>query len=230
MHKILFLFSLALAASAGLEWKTTDLQFSPNPMDKSVRGSFVFRNTGDAPIAITRVRSSCHCTVATPDRERYAPGESGVIEVDFEHVKRPGSQSKRIYVFTDDAAAPMTALKVSVDMPKLVEISPGYVSWRQGEAPSTKTIAFTVLAKSAIGLSEVRVEEPGFRCELRTLEAGRAYAIDVTPKDTSEIRKVTLRLVTDHQVDGRPFTYSAHAGVLPARVASLNPTTTKTRR
>ena len=221
MFKILLFLSLALSAYAGLEWKTTDLSFSPTPMDKSVRGSFAFRNTGDAPVTITRVRSSCQCTVAKPDQQHYAPGESGLIEVEFEHVKRSGTQSKRVYVFTDSARTPMTVLKVSVDMPKLVDISPAYVSWRKGDPISTKVIEFAVLTKEAISLADVQVEAPGFHYQMRTIKAGRKYVIDVTPIDTEETRKVAFTLVTNHQADGRPFTYKAHAGVLPARVASL---------
>jgi hypothetical protein len=215
----LIFMCVALGASAGLEWKTTDLAFSPTPMDKLVRGSFVFHNTGDAPVTITQVRSSCHCTVATPDRERYAPGERGVIDVEFEHVKRPGEQSKRIYVFTDDAPAPMTVLTVRVAMPKLLEISPGYVSWRKGEAATKKTIRFQVLAEQMIALKEVRASSDVFEWKLETIRVGREYAIHVTPRATKTLTKTTFTLVTDHSIDGRPFTYTAHGGVLPARVA-----------
>ena len=219
LTRLIFL-CVALGANAGLQWETTDLAFSPTPMDKSVRGNFVFQNTGDVPITIIQVRSSCHCTVATPDRERYAPGESGVIDVVFEHVKRPGEQRKRVYVFTDDATSPMSVLQVRVDMPKLVEISPGYLSWRRGEPISSKSIHFSVCAESPIALREPKADSEDFSWKLETIKPGREYAIHVTPKATDALCKTTFTLVTDHEIDGRPFTYTAHAGVLPARVAS----------
>jgi hypothetical protein len=219
--RLLFL-CVTLGASAGLEWETTDLAFTPTPMDKSVRGSFVFRNMGDSPVAITRVRSSCRCTVATADREQYSPGESGVIDVVFEHVKRPGEQSKQVYVFTDDSTAPMTVLKMRVAMPKLVEVAPGYVSWRKGEPATPKEIRFSVLVDHAISLREVQGDSTFFDWQLVALEKGREYAVRVTPKTTTERGKTSFTLVTDHTVDGRPFTYTAHAGVLPARVAQAD--------
>ncbi len=44
---------------------------------------FEFSNTGDAPLIITNVQSSCGCTVPSKPTEPIAPGKTGKIEVKY---------------------------------------------------------------------------------------------------------------------------------------------------
>ncbi|NNT73013.1 DUF1573 domain-containing protein [Flavobacterium sp. IMCC34852] len=44
---------------------------------------FEFTNTGDAPLIITNVQSSCGCTVPSKPTEPIAPGKTGKIEVKY---------------------------------------------------------------------------------------------------------------------------------------------------
>jgi hypothetical protein len=44
---------------------------------------FEFTNTGDAPLIITNVQSSCGCTVPSKPTEPIAPGMTGKIEVKY---------------------------------------------------------------------------------------------------------------------------------------------------
>ena len=50
--------------------------------DSGIR-EFVFTNTGDAPLIITNVQSTCGCTVPTKPKEPIAPGKAGKIEVKY---------------------------------------------------------------------------------------------------------------------------------------------------
>lgn len=40
-----------------------------------------FRNTGDVPLVVTEVRTSCSCTTIKYDRKPVMPGESGVLNI-----------------------------------------------------------------------------------------------------------------------------------------------------
>ncbi len=44
---------------------------------------FEFTNTGDEPLIITNVQSSCGCTVPSKPTEPIAPGKTGKIEVKY---------------------------------------------------------------------------------------------------------------------------------------------------
>lgn len=44
---------------------------------------FEFKNTGDAPLIIKEVKSTCGCTVPSWPKDPIAPGKSGKIEVKY---------------------------------------------------------------------------------------------------------------------------------------------------
>jgi hypothetical protein len=50
--------------------------------DNGVR-SFEFTNTGDAPLIITNVLSTCGCTVPTKPTEPIMPGKAGKIDIKY---------------------------------------------------------------------------------------------------------------------------------------------------
>lgn len=58
--------------------------------------SFVFKNTGDKPLIITNVQSTCGCTIPTKPTEPIAPGKTGKIDVKYN--MNPGPIRKTITV------------------------------------------------------------------------------------------------------------------------------------
>lgn len=63
--------------------------------DNGVR-SFEFTNTGDAPLIITNVLSTCGCTVPTKPNEPIMPGKTGKIGIKYNMT--PGPIRKTITV------------------------------------------------------------------------------------------------------------------------------------
>jgi hypothetical protein len=63
--------------------------------DNGVR-VFEFTNTGDAPLIIINVQSTCGCTVPSKPTEPIAPGKTGKIEVKYN--MNPGPIRKTITV------------------------------------------------------------------------------------------------------------------------------------
>lgn len=82
---------------------------------------FKFTNTGDAPLVITDVKSSCGCTVPKKPDGPVAPGASSSIEVRYD-TNRVGPIRKTITV-TSNASEPMVALKIKGE----VKDNPGSV-------------------------------------------------------------------------------------------------------
>lgn len=58
--------------------------------------TFEFKNTGDAPLIITNVQSTCGCTVPTKPTEPILPGKTGKIDVKYN--MNPGPIRKTITV------------------------------------------------------------------------------------------------------------------------------------
>lgn len=63
--------------------------------DSGVR-TFEFKNTGDKPLIITNVQSTCGCTVPSKPTEPIMPGKSGKIDVKYN--MNPGPIRKTITV------------------------------------------------------------------------------------------------------------------------------------
>lgn len=71
---------------------------------------FHFTNTGDAPLIITDVKSSCGCTIPKKPNGPIAPGESSTIEVKYD-TNRVGPIRKTITVMSN-ASDSMVSLKI----------------------------------------------------------------------------------------------------------------------
>lgn len=63
---------------------------------------FVFTNTGDSPIIIQDIRTSCGCTTPTYTKQPVLPGKTGTIKVAYSTLGRVGSFNKKITVFTNE--------------------------------------------------------------------------------------------------------------------------------
>lgn len=74
---------------------TIDYGTTTKKKDNGVR-SFEFTNTGDAPLIITNVLSTCGCTVPTKPNAPIMPGKTGKIEVKYSMI--PGPIRKTITV------------------------------------------------------------------------------------------------------------------------------------
>jgi hypothetical protein len=54
-----------------------------NKHDDDGLRSFIFTNTGDAPLVISNVQSTCGCTIPTKPTEPIQPGKTGKIDVKY---------------------------------------------------------------------------------------------------------------------------------------------------
>jgi len=105
MKRILFLAVLLVNAvgfaqtGAKIEFKDKDNTIdygTVNKVDDSGIRSFEFTNTGDAPLIITNVQSTCGCTVPSKPTEPILPGKTGKIDVKYN--MNPGIIRKTITV------------------------------------------------------------------------------------------------------------------------------------
>lgn len=93
-----------------IEFETTVIDYGT--IEKGADGVrvFKFKNTGNAPLVVTSVKSSCGCTVPKKPEAPVLPGETGEIEVKYD-TKRVNPIRKTITV-TSNAETPTVALKI----------------------------------------------------------------------------------------------------------------------
>ena len=96
--------------TAKIEFETTVIDYGT--IEKGADGVrvFKFKNTGNAPLVVTSVKSSCGCTVPKKPEAPVLPGETGEIEVKYD-TKRVNPIRKTITV-TSNADTPTVALKI----------------------------------------------------------------------------------------------------------------------
>ncbi len=87
-------------------WETPiEHRFGVLRMDKPSTHAFVFRNTGEAPLLLQTVRTTCGCTAAAWTETPVEPGQTGSVRIDFEGYQR-GHFRKKIRVFFDRQRQP----------------------------------------------------------------------------------------------------------------------------
>ena len=118
---IAILFVGMLSVSAFAQEKVAKIQFKTDVIDygtieKGADGLrvFEFTNTGTAPLIISKVTSTCGCTVPKKPERPILPGEKGEIEVKYD-TQRVMPIRKTITVLSN-ADTPTVALKITGDV------------------------------------------------------------------------------------------------------------------
>ena len=95
---------------AKIEFKETTIDYGT--VEKGANGirTFEFTNTGDAPLIVSKVSSSCGCTVPKKPKAPIMPGMTGEIEVKYD-TNRVMPIRKTITVLSN-AATPTVSLKI----------------------------------------------------------------------------------------------------------------------
>jgi len=95
---------------AKIEFKDTTIDYGT--IEKGADGVrvFEFTNTGDAPLIISKVKSTCGCTVPKKPEGPIMPGATGEIQVKYD-TKRVMPIRKTITVLSN-ADTPTVALKI----------------------------------------------------------------------------------------------------------------------
>lgn len=111
------LVSFALNAQskvAKIEFKTDTVDYGT--IEKGANGVrvFEFTNTGNAPLIISNVTSSCGCTIPKKPEAPILPGKTGEIEVKYD-TNRVMPIRKTITVISN-ADTPTVALKIKGDV------------------------------------------------------------------------------------------------------------------
>jgi hypothetical protein len=131
MKKIIFCAVILISAvgfsQAKIEFKAKDNTIDYGTVSKesdSGLRTFEFTNTGDAPLIISNVQSTCGCTVPTKPTEPIMPGKTGQIDVKYN--MNPGPIRKTITVESNAAnyEGGRIALKIKGEVIVPKEVNP----------------------------------------------------------------------------------------------------------
>ena len=114
---IIIILAFSISAYSFGQQNKSEITFEKTVIDygtveKGANGirDFVFTNTGNAPLIISNVKSTCGCTIPKKPEKPIMPGESDKIQVKYD-TKRVGFIRKSITV-TSNASNPNVILKI----------------------------------------------------------------------------------------------------------------------
>ncbi|MHC4751484.1 MAG: DUF1573 domain-containing protein, partial [Planctomycetota bacterium] len=108
-------------------------------------GEFKFTNIGDGLLTITEVKKCCG-VVAKLDKEQVAPGESGILKVEYQSGRQSGTMTRQIYVSSNDQMNPKVALTVKAKIVPKVAYEPQRLKLLlKGEGAGCPSIMLTSL-------------------------------------------------------------------------------------
>ncbi len=81
-----------------IEWQETTYDFGIVITGEKISHKYYFENKGNADFYISRVKTSCGCTVPKWSSEAVLPGEMGFVEVLFDSTDREGDIKKTVNV------------------------------------------------------------------------------------------------------------------------------------
>ncbi|MEO1010369.1 MAG: DUF1573 domain-containing protein [Bacteroidota bacterium] len=107
----LFGFSLtAQEKKAKIEFKEETVDYGTVEKGSNGVRVFEFTNTGDAPLIVSKVSSSCGCTIPKKPEDPILPGKTGEIQVKYD-TNRVGPIRKAVTVISN-ADTPTKVLKI----------------------------------------------------------------------------------------------------------------------
>ena len=166
MKKIfVLLLSFVLFFNANSQTKRAEISFNKETHNygsfKEELGpqsfTFIFKNTGNAPLNLTSVEASCGCTTPKWTKSPVAPGKTGNIIVTFDPHNRPGPFNKSITV-KSNAKTPIKVLKINGSViPKVKTENDLYPEEIMGLRLKSKHIAFTKIYTNSTKKTQLEV-------------------------------------------------------------------------
>lgn len=108
---VIALISFAAHAQPEIKFKTETIDYGQIAKGSDGLRVFEFTNTGNQPLIISDVKSSCGCTVPEKPKGPIAPGASSAIKVKYD-TNRVGKIRKTVTVYSN-ATEPIKALKIN---------------------------------------------------------------------------------------------------------------------
>jgi len=157
--------TLARAAGPALAAKGREFSFGEVFQGQKVTHVFHFRNTGDAPLVVERLRSTCGCTAALVSSTVVPPGGSAELKAIFDSSRFQGPVVKTVYLYSNASPQRVARFTLRGRVVREIALAPSRIdfgSLRPGQVRNAvirlsnrggKKVAFSALQTTAPGLT-----------------------------------------------------------------------------
>jgi hypothetical protein len=169
---LLLLPAEVLAGGPKLVAADADFSFGQVFQGTKVEHTFRFRNDGEAPLTVEKVRSSCGCTAALLSATLIPPGGTGEIRTTFDSARFRGAVVKTVYLYVNDPMQPVAQFQLRGTVKPELVLEPEQVELGK-LTPGTETEARATLTNQGeqeITLSPPETTSSELRAELAALQ------------------------------------------------------------
>lgn len=118
---------------------------------------FEFKNTGNQPVIITRVQSSCGCTTPDWTRSPVVPGAKGFVSTQYDPRNRPGAFNKHVLVYNTATKEPVKLVVTGEVIQKEKTVADIYRFQIGSLRLKTNHIAFAKLSNNAVKKQSIEI-------------------------------------------------------------------------
>lgn len=197
----LLLPTASLAAAPQLQAEAPIFNFGRIAEGSKIDHTFRFQNSGDAPLVINKVRSSCGCTAALLSADRLAPGEWGELKTTFDSRGFQGKINKTIYIHSNDPGPQPTRFRLQGEVLKELVVQPSRLRFRAGhrQPPFKATINLRNGGQTPLFLSNLKTTSEELQAKLSASQLAPGQSVQIAITLTQPVGKsrfagyVTLR-------------------------------------
>jgi hypothetical protein len=187
------------ATYARLQFVERAYDFGTLYQNEEVSHAFTFRNSGTGVLRIEKVKSSCGCTAALPEKRQLEPGDETTLAVTFRSGSMRDRVTKHIYVDTNDAVEPSTTLTITATVKVEVDISPRSVyigDLRVGETAQRSVEIIPVSAKS-FRVVDVSANDPAVQVReiVSPAKEGDSYKLTIEVGPVAKPGRVNAKIL-----------------------------------
>jgi hypothetical protein len=84
-----------------MDFEVREIDFGTHNEGDILDTVFKFKNTGELPLIISKVKTSCGCTTPYWPKKEILPGESELLKIRFNTNHKPGKQTKTITIHSN---------------------------------------------------------------------------------------------------------------------------------
>jgi hypothetical protein len=143
---------------------------------------FVFTNTGTAVLEITEVRRTCGCTATGEWTRRVAPGETGLIPIEFHSANDRGTIAKSVTVVSNASGQSNVVLHVKAEIWRPVELEPQAAMIKATSDSSSNAVATIKILnrmEAPMVITEARSSHKTLGSKLKETIPGKEYELTV---------------------------------------------------
>ena len=158
------------------------------PAGQALPHTFIFTNTGNQTLEVTKVNPTCGCTVAGTWTKTVEPGQTGTIPISVNvNPQWNGSMMKTLTVESNDKSRPGPAsISIQFTVWKPIEISQPYGVTLSVPPEMTNEVSTVVRLDNntdqPVDIYDVKSSVPAISVQVKTNEVGKHYEMVVSAK------------------------------------------------